>query len=111
GLLGAGGEGNRRRSDQRGPDLKLDLGVRVEGDVAGVARVALAVVDRGNTAGDRAQLMRPEGQAPLVEEVAQDVGAPDRGLDVNDAVGGRGVQPVEAGATGDERALGGALGL
>jgi hypothetical protein len=34
-----------------------------------------------------------------------------RGLDVDDAVGGVGVQPVEAGAAGDERALGGVLGL
>src|SRR6266516_5301844 len=99
--LQAAGEGNRLGSDLRGSDLKLDLCVRVEGDVAGVARVALAVIDRDNTAGGRAQLMRPKGLAPLVEEVAQGVGAPDRGLDVNDAVGGMGEQPEEAGTAGD----------
>ena len=55
--------------------------------------------------------MRAKGLAPLVEKVAQGVGAPDRGLDVNDAIGGMGVQPVEAGTAGDERALRGALGL
>src|SRR5258705_11761919 len=97
GPLQAGGEGNRLGGDQRGSDLKLDLGVRVEGDAAGVARVALAVIDRDNTAGGRAQLMRPKGLAPLVEEVAQGVGAPGRGLDANDAMGGMGVQPVKAG--------------
>src|SRR5207342_871539 len=76
--LQAAGEGNCLGGDQRASGLKLDLGVRVEGDVAGVARVALAVVDRGNTAGGRAHLVRPKGLAPLVEEVAQGVGAPDR---------------------------------
>src|SRR5260370_472889 len=92
-----------------GADRELDVGVRGERDVRGVALVHLAVVDHGNVPAGRAGLARPERLAPFVEEVAQGVGALNRRLDVDDAVRGVGVQPVEAVPAGAERALGGVL--
>ena len=93
------------RLDERRADLKLDLGVGVQRDVARVALVHLPVVDGYHVPAGRADLVRAERLAPYVEEVAQRVGALDRGLDVDDAVGGVRVQPVEAGAGLDERSL------
>ena len=61
-----------------GADLQLDLGVGVQRDVAGVALVQLAVVDGDDPTRGRAHLTRPERLAPLVEEVAEGVGALDR---------------------------------
>jgi imidazole glycerol-phosphate synthase subunit HisF len=102
--LQAGREGDVLRGDQRGADLQLNLGVRIERDITRVALIHLAVVDGNHVSGFVAHLVRPERQAPFIEEVTQGVGAMDRGLDVDDAVGGVRVQPVEAGAAGDERA-------
>src|SRR5260221_10126946 len=104
--LQTAGPGYRFRGDQRLADLELDLGVRGERDAAGVALVHLAVVDRGDVSLGRPDGGGPEPLAPFVEEVAQGVGALNRRLDVDDAVGGVGVQPVEAGPGGDEWALG-----
>jgi imidazole glycerol-phosphate synthase subunit HisF len=109
--LQAGRERDLLRRDQRGADLQLDRGVRVERDVARVALVDLAVVDRGHVPSRRADLVRPERLAPLIEEVPQGVGAVDRRLDVDDAVGGVRVQPVEARAAANVRPLRGLLGL
>ncbi len=109
--LQAAGPGDRYRRDERRADLELDLGVGGERDVAGVALVQAAVVDRGDMPAGRPDLPRPERQAPLVEEVAQGVDAVHRRLDVDNAVGGMGVQPVEAVPADDERALGGVLRL
>ncbi len=92
------------------PTSSLDLSVCVERDVTRVPLVHLAVVQSDHMAGCRANRVRSERQAPFVEEVAQRVGALDRGLDVDDAIGRVSVQPVEAGAGGDERALGCVLG-
>jgi imidazole glycerol-phosphate synthase subunit HisF len=102
--LQAGREGDLLRGDQRGSDLQLNLGVRIERDIARVALIHLAVVDGDHVSGCLADLVRPEWQAPFIEEVTQGVGAMDGGFDVNDAVGGVRVQPVEAGSAGDERA-------
>ena len=83
----------------------------VQRNVTQVALVPLTVVDGDDRAFGGPDLVRPERLAPLVEEVAQGVGAVDRGLDMDDAVGGMRMQPVKAGAAGDERALRGLLGL
>ena len=56
----------------------------------------LAVVVRGDPPADRADLVGGERLVPLVEEVAQRVDALGRRLDVDDPVGGVGVQPVDA---------------
>ena len=58
-----------------------------------------------------AGLGRAQRLAPLVEDLAQGESALDRGLDVDDAVGGVRVQPVQAGPARDEGAVGGGLGL
>jgi cyclase len=97
--------------DERRADLELDLGVRVQRDVARVALVHLPVVDGHHVPLGRADLVRAERLAPYVEEVAQGEGALDRRLDVDDAIGGVRVQPVEARAGLDERALRGVRGL
>jgi imidazole glycerol-phosphate synthase subunit HisF len=99
------------RGHERGVDLQLNLGVRVQRDVTRVALVDLPVVDGHHVPAGRADLVRGERLAPFVEEVAQGVGALDRGLDVDDAVGGVRVQPVKARAGLDERALRGIGGL
>ena len=109
--LQAGREGDLLRGDQRGSDLQLNLGVRIERDIARVALIHVAVVDGDHVSGRLADLVRPEWQAPFIEEVTQGVGAMDGGFDVNDAVGGVRVQPVEAGTAGDERARRGLLSL
>src|SRR6516162_5825070 len=93
------------RRDERGADLELDLRLRVQRDVPRVALPDLPVVDGLHVPALRAELVRAERLAPDVEEVTQGVGALDRGLDVDDAVGGVRVQPVEARAALDERAL------
>jgi imidazole glycerol-phosphate synthase subunit HisF len=97
--------------DKRRADLELNLGVRVQRDVTRVALVHLPVVDGHHVPLGRADLVRAERLAPDVEEVAQRVGALDRRLDVDDAVSGVRVQPVEARAGLDERALRGVRGL
>src|SRR6266704_5259720 len=79
GLQGAG-ESDGLRRDKRGADFELNLGVGVEGDVARVAHISLAVVDGDDPARGRAHLTRPERLAPLVEEVAEGEGAMDWGL-------------------------------
>ena len=99
------------RLHERGADLEADLRVRVQRDVTRVALVDLPVVDGHHVPLGRAHLVRAERLAPYVEEVAQGVGAMDRGLDMDDAVGGVRVQPVEARAGLDERALRGLGGL
>jgi cyclase len=109
--LQAGREGDLLRRDQRGADLQLDLGVRVERDIAWVALIHLAVVDGDHVPVCRADLVRSEWQAPFIEEVTQGVYAMDRRLDVDDAVRGVRMQPVEAGPAGDKRARRGLLGL
>src|SRR5207248_3287712 len=76
-----------------------------ERDVAWVAPVHLAVVERRDVALGRPGLVRAERLAPFVEEVPQRVGAVDRRLDVHDAVGGVAVQPVKALPAADEFAL------
>src|SRR6266700_2698549 len=96
GLQGAG-ESDGLWRDKRGADLELDLGVGVEGDVARVAHISLAVVDGDDPTRGRAHLTRPERLAPLVEEVAEGEGAMDRGLDMDDPVRVVAVQPVQAG--------------
>ena len=82
------------RGDERGAALELDLGVCAEGDVAGIALVDLAVVQGSDVPGGGADPVRAERLAPFVEELAQGEGPADRGLDVDDAVSGMGVQPV-----------------
>src|SRR5258705_4177206 len=77
----------------------------VERDVARVALIHLAVVDRHDMALDRPERRWSERLAPLVEEVAKRVGAVDRRLDVDDAVRRMGVQPVQAGSSPGKRAL------
>jgi cyclase len=99
------------RLDERRANLKLDLGVGVQRDVARVPLEHLPVVDGYHVPAGRADLVRTEWLAPDIEEVTQRVGALDRGLDVDDAVGGVRVQPVEARAGLDERALRGLRGL
>ncbi len=84
--------------------------MRGERDVPRAALEDLAVVDRHHVPGSRADPAGAQGLAPLVEEVAQGVGPVHRGLDVDDAVGGVRVQPVEAGSLFDERARRGGLG-
>jgi len=83
--------------------------VRGERDVPRVALEDLAVVDRHHVPAGRADLAGAERLPPLVEEVAQRVGPVHRGLDVDDAVGGVRMQPVEAGSLLDERARRGGL--
>jgi imidazole glycerol-phosphate synthase subunit HisF len=97
--------------DERRADLELNLGVRVQRDVTRVALVHLPVVDGHHVPLGRADLVRSQRLAPDVEEVAQCVGALGRRLDVDDAVSGVRVQPVEACAGLDERALRGVRGL
>jgi cyclase len=97
--------------DERRADLELNLGVRVQRDVTRVALVHLPVVDGHHVPLGRSDLVRAEWLAPYVKEVAQGEGALDRRLDVDDAVGGVRVQPVEARAGLDERALRGVRGL
>src|SRR5260370_291730 len=63
---------------ERGADLQLDLGVRVQRDVPRVALVDLPVVDGHHVPAGRAHLVRAQRLAPLVEEVTQGVGALDR---------------------------------
>jgi hypothetical protein len=79
--------------------------VGVQRDVPRVAPVQLAVVERGHLAGGRAGLVAAQRLAPDVEHVAQGERAVYRRLDVDDAVSGVRVQPVQAVAAGDERAL------
>ena len=93
------------RRNERGADLELDLRLRVQRDVPRVALPDLPVVDGRHVPLGRADLVRAERLAPYVEEVTQGVGALDRRLNVDDAVGGVRVQPVEARAGLDERAL------
>jgi hypothetical protein len=62
-------------------------------------------------AGVRANLVGTERLPPLVEEVAERVNARDRRLDVNDAVGGVGVESVEARSGDNERPARRVLGL
>jgi O-acetylserine/cysteine efflux transporter len=107
--LEAAGPGDRFRGHEGLPDQQLDLGVRGERDVAGITPVGLAVVDRGDVAPGRTDLPGAERLAPLVEELAEGVAAVDGRLDVDDAVGGVRVQPVETGSAADELALGGLL--
>jgi imidazole glycerol-phosphate synthase subunit HisF len=109
--LQAGRERDLLRGDERAADLQLDLGVRVQRDVPRVALVDLPVVDGHHVAAGRAHLVRAQRLAPLVKEVTQGVGALDRGLDVDDAVGSVRVQPVKARAGLDERPLRGVRGL
>jgi imidazole glycerol-phosphate synthase subunit HisF len=97
--------------DERRADLELNLRVRVQRDVTRVALVHLPVVDGHHVPLGRADLVRAERLAPDIEKVAQRVGAVDRRLDVDDAVSGVCVQPVEARAGLDERALRGVGGL
>jgi hypothetical protein len=85
--------------------------VRGERDVPRVALEDLAVVQGHHAAAGRADPAGAQRLAPLVEEVAQGVVPLDRRLDVDDAVGGVRVQPVEAGSLLDERARRGRLGL
>ncbi len=104
-------EGDLLRGDQRPAHLQLDLGVCGERDVARVALVDLAVVEGHHGPGGRAGPVGAERLAPLVEEVAQGEGPLDRRLDVDDAVRGVRVQPVETVPVGCERAVRGGLGL
>jgi imidazole glycerol-phosphate synthase subunit HisF len=104
-------EGYLLRRHERGAHHQLDLSVRRERDVARVALEHLAVVEGHHVPGLRPDPVGAERLAPYVEEVAQGVGPLDGRLDVDDAVGGVRVQPVKAGSAGDERALGGGLGL
>jgi len=99
------------RRHQRGADLEADLSVRVQRYVPRIALEDLPVVDGHHVPFGRADLIRAERLAPYVEEVTQGVGALDRGFDVDDAVSGVRVQPVEARAGFDERALRGRRGL
>src|SRR6185312_12329631 len=69
-----------------------------------VALEHLPVHDHGHLPVRRAHLGRPERLPPLVEELAERIGALHRRLDVDDPVGRMGVQPVEAGPRVDERA-------
>src|SRR5215467_1325455 len=109
--LQAARPGDRLGSDQGSADLELDLGVLGQRDVAGVAVVDLADVDGRDVPLGRAGLARPQRLPPYDEEVAQREGPVDRRLDVDDAVGGVRMQPVEALPAADERALRGVLGL
>src|SRR5499427_892400 len=109
--LQAARPGDRLGSDQGSADLELDLGVLGQRDVARVAVVDLAVVDGRDAPLGRAGLARPQRLPPHVEEVAQREGPVDRRLDMDDAVGGVRMQPVEALPAADERALRGVLGL
>src|SRR5262249_9646919 len=86
--LQAVGPGDRLRGDQGSADLELDLGMLQERDIAGVALVGLAVVDRRDVSLGRADLAGPQRLTPLVEKVAERVGPVDRRLGVDDAVGG-----------------------
>src|SRR6266851_4172859 len=99
------GEADLLLGDEWLTDLKLDLSMCVQRDVARVALIHLAVVDRHDMALDRPERRWSERLAPLVEEVAKRVGAVDRRLDVNDAVRRMGVQPVQAGSALGDRAL------
>jgi cyclase len=99
------------RLDERRTDLKLNLRVLGQRDVTRVAQEDLPVVNGHHMPARRADLVRAERLAPYIEEVAQGVGALDRRLDVDDAVGGVRVQPVEARAGLDERAVRGVRGL
>jgi imidazole glycerol-phosphate synthase subunit HisF len=76
--LQAAREGDLLGLDERRADLELNLGVRVQRDVARVALVHLPVVDGHHVPPGRADLVRSERLAPYVEEVAQRVGALDR---------------------------------
>src|SRR5215467_7268400 len=109
GPLQAAAPGDLFRRDQWGAHLELDLGVLGERDVARVALVQVAVVDRGDVALGRADLAGPEWLAPLGEEAVQRARVLRRRLDVNEAVRGMSVQPVEAAPAADERALRGGL--
>jgi imidazole glycerol-phosphate synthase subunit HisF len=109
--LQAARERDLLRLHERRADLKLDLRVRGQRDVTRVAQEDLPVVDGHHVPARRADLVRAERLAPDIEEVAQRVGALDRRLDVDDAVGGVRVQPVEARAGLDERAVRGVRGL
>src|SRR5215471_6304994 len=95
-LLQPASEGDRLLGDQRLANLELDLRVPIERDVARVALVQLAVVDGHYVALVRPEYRWPERLAPLVEEVAERVGALYGRLDVDDAVWRVGVQPVKA---------------
>jgi hypothetical protein len=92
-LRGSSGTGSSR-GDERCADVKLDLGLVDERDVARVALVDLAVVEGGDAALRRTDLVSAERQAPLVEEVPERKAPPDRRLEVDDAVGDVRVQPV-----------------
>jgi hypothetical protein len=63
----------------------------------------LPVVEDGDVALRRTNLVSAERQAPLVEEVPEGKAPVDRRLDVDDAVGGVRVQPVKALAGGRGR--------
>src|ERR1700730_7352364 len=78
---------DRLRGDQRGADVELEVLVGAERHVARVSLEELAGVHHGDLALGRAYLARAEGLPPFVEELAERVGALNRRLDVNDAVG------------------------
>src|SRR5689334_3215523 len=76
-----------------------------------VAGEHASVDERGDRSTYGADLVAVERLAPDVEELAERVGACDRGLGVDDAVRRVGVQPHEAGPAAHERARRGLLHL
>src|SRR6266702_7151118 len=96
GGLQAGRERDAFRCDERPADLQLDLRMGVQRNVTWIGLVPLPVINGDYRPGGRAHPVRAQGLAPHVEEIAQGEGAVNRGLDVDDAVRGMGVQPVEA---------------
>src|SRR5215472_7180396 len=92
-------EPGREREALRGDnlaDVELDDRVRGELDRARVAGEPLAVEEDRHVAGGLADLAAAQRPSPDVEELAEGVDAPDGGLNVDDAGGVVGVQPVQA---------------
>src|ERR1035437_8173285 len=100
---------NRLRRGSGRADLELDVGMADERDVPDALGPQLAVHEGGDLALRRPHFGRAERLVPFVEEVAQGVDPPRRGLDVDDPVGSVGVQPVDALAAGGDRAAGGLI--
>src|SRR5260221_4519544 len=98
------GEADLLLGDEWLTDLKLDLSMGVQRDVARVALIDLAVVDRHDMALDLPDRRWPERLAPLIEEVAQRGGAADRRLDMAHAGRRMDVQPVHARSALSDRA-------
>src|SRR5215813_5596346 len=104
----AGSEAGREREGLRGNDLadvELDDRVRGELDRARVAREPLAVDECRHVPGGPPDLGAAQRPSPYAEDLPERVDAPDRGLDVDDAGGVMGVQPVQALAAYDKAVL------